>query len=153
MNLSPGSSLGMSDVAAAIEEVASGSDEQFPLLEPGSSELQGQSWSPRTTRRSRTSSRTSLVPHNVRDEELPPDRFHDPAVQQAFRDARVLMSGLTDVLGTSSLHIDPDSTIRRLHQQADNLARFQCPSTRTVGFVGDSGVGMCHCKCRVVEDV
>ncbi|RSM10793.1 hypothetical protein CEP52_003372 [Fusarium oligoseptatum] len=44
-------------------------------------------------------------------------------------------------LGSSSLHNSPESTIHRLHDEAGELARFEYPSTRTVGFVGDSGVG------------
>ncbi|KAF4487271.1 Nuclear GTPase SLIP-GC [Colletotrichum fructicola Nara gc5] len=51
------------------------------------------------------------------------------------------MSRLARVLGSSPLHIDPDSAIKRLHKRARDLSRFQCPPTRTVGFVGDSGVG------------
>jgi len=72
---------------------------------------------------------------------LSPHRFHDAAVQQALVDAKSLISRMRDVLGSSILHTDPDSTIRRLHLRAENLATFQCPSTRTVGFVGDTGVG------------
>jgi hypothetical protein len=130
----------MSDVAAAIADVASGSDQQTAPPEPGGSDLRSRSAVPRTSRR-RTSSRTNLIAHNVGDEELPHDRFHDPDVQQALGDAKALMAHLRDVLGSSSLHADPDSTMRRLHRRAENLASFQYPSTRTVGFVGDSGVG------------
>jgi hypothetical protein len=54
------------------------------------------------------------------------------------------MSELADALGNNSLHVDPDSTIQRLHKEAGDLANFQSPSSRSVGFVGDSGVGMLH---------
>ncbi|KAH0425848.1 hypothetical protein CcaCcLH18_10717 [Colletotrichum camelliae] len=81
------------------------------------------------------------APHDVKDEDLPDDRFHHPDVQNAFVEAKALMSRLARVLGSSPLHIDPDSAIKRLHKRAKDLSRFQCPSTRTVGFVGDSGVG------------
>jgi hypothetical protein len=140
---SPDSRLGMSDVAAAIERVASGSGNQVALLKPRNPGVEESSSNRRFSRR-RSSSRTNLTPHDVRDEETPQDRFHEPTFQQAFRDAKGLMSKLVDVLGSSSLHIDPDSTMQRLHREAGDLARFQCPSSRTVGFVGDSGVGTLH---------
>jgi len=146
MNLSPpASSLGMSDVAAALEDAAS-SDGQLPLPEPGASDLRSQSSvRPSPRRRSRVSSQANLAPHNVEDEELPAGRFHDPTVQQAFADAKALMASLAIMLGSGSLHLDPDSTIRRLYKQAGDLAQFRLPSSRTVGFVGDSGVGEIYC--------
>ncbi|KAK2760545.1 hypothetical protein CKAH01_05231, partial [Colletotrichum kahawae] len=98
------------------------------------------------------------APHDVKDEDLPDDRFHHPDVQNAFVEAKALMSRLARVLGSSPLHIDPDSAIKRLHKRAEDLSRFQCPSTRTVGFVGDSGVGKtlasnsgAACTCVVTE--
>ncbi|GKT70745.1 tat pathway signal sequence [Colletotrichum tofieldiae] len=131
----------MSDVRHAIAEIADGLERQVSrhrLASPGGREL---SLSPRAPRRSRAGSRTSLVPHDVRDEEPPPNRFHDSAVQGAFGDAKALMARLVGVLESSPLHESPDSTIERLHRQARELSCFECPSTRTVGFVGDSGVG------------
>ena len=137
---SPDSILGMHDVAAALDGVASGSGTKAVLLEPTYPSKEGSPSNGRAARR-RSSSRTNIIPHDVRDEEPPQDRFHEPAFQQAFGDAKILMSELANVLGSSSLHIDPDSTMQRLHREAVKLANFQCPSSRTVGFVGDSGVG------------
>ncbi|KAK3381146.1 hypothetical protein B0H63DRAFT_474992 [Podospora didyma] len=88
-----------------------------------------------------SSSRQREPPHDVHDEQPEEDQFHDPRFQSAFADATILMANLTDVLGGSTFHLDPDSTVRSLHQRASDLARFQCPPTRTVGFVGASGVG------------
>ncbi len=51
------------------------------------------------------------------------------------------MGRLAGVLGSGSLHLEPDTAIRRLKKQAEKMARFQLPATRTVGLVGDSGVG------------
>lgn len=51
------------------------------------------------------------------------------------------MFRLTSALGSSSIHVEPDSTMKSLHRRAEELANFYPPSTRTVGFVGDSGVG------------
>jgi hypothetical protein len=57
------------------------------------------------------------------------------------------MSELTGVLGSSHILVDPDSAMQRFHKEAKDLAQFQCPSSRTVGFVGDSGVGTLYHKC------
>ena len=140
---SPGSSLGMRDVARALEGVAGSSGNPAALLDPTYLGREDSPSSRRSSRR-RSSSRTSILPHDVRDEDPPQDRFHEPAFQRAFGDAKRLISELTDVLGSSSLHISPDSTMQRLHGKAGDLANFQCPSSRTVGFVGDSGVGALH---------
>jgi hypothetical protein len=131
--------LTMSSMVAALSDVASGRDDQVAQLEPN---RKTQSLEPdRRTNRRRSSSKTNATVHNVQDEEPPENRFHDTAIQQAFSDAKNLMGSLTSVLGSGSLHTEPDSAMRRLHERAKNLSRFQCPPTRTVGFVGDSGVG------------
>ncbi|KAF5543358.1 hypothetical protein FNAPI_9680 [Fusarium napiforme] len=92
-----------------------------------------------TPRRRRSS--TGAVPqHDVADEELPDDAFHFPEFQGAFRDAKQLMSNIQSVLGSSNIHEGSESTMRRLHEEAGKLAAFEYPATRTVGFVGDSGV-------------
>ncbi|KAI0481373.1 hypothetical protein GGR56DRAFT_316915 [Xylariaceae sp. FL0804] len=51
------------------------------------------------------------------------------------------MSELKITLEAGALRQDADSTIKRLYETASSLAHFRCPSTRIVGFVGDSGVG------------
>jgi hypothetical protein len=51
------------------------------------------------------------------------------------------MTNLSRALNSRSGSHKPDSPIRLLTDQATELARFQCPTTRVVGFVGDSGVG------------
>lgn len=96
----------------------------------------------RSASRRRSGSHVDQAPHNVVDEEPPQERFHEPAFQQAFASAKSLVAQLIDVLAGSSLHNEPDSNIRKLYLQASDLGSFQYPSTRTVGLVGDSGVGM-----------
>lgn len=137
---SPDSRLDMSDVAAAIEGVTSGPGNGSALLEPRHLGIENTSSNQRSSRR-RSSSRVDITPHDVRDEETPQDPFHEPVFQNAFRDAKELMSELVHVLGSSSLHLDPDATVHRLYSEAGDLANFQYPSSWTVGFVGDSGVG------------
>ncbi|KAK1989740.1 hypothetical protein LX36DRAFT_594126 [Colletotrichum falcatum] len=136
----------MSDVRDAIADIADGLGSQTPpprQTTTASPDAGRSSLGLRTPtdRRSRAGSRASLTPHDVWDEEPPPNRFHDPAVQGAFGKARALVARLAGVLEASPLHASADSTIKRLHARARELAGFRCPSTRTVGFVGDSGVG------------
>ncbi|KAG5821622.1 hypothetical protein H9Q71_000153 [Fusarium xylarioides] len=93
------------------------------------------------TPRRRRSSTGAVQQHDVADEELPDDAFHSPEFQGAFRDAKQLMSSIQSVLGSSNVHEGSESTMRKLHEEAGKLAAFEYPATRTVGFVGDSGVG------------
>ncbi|KFA48769.1 hypothetical protein S40293_01516 [Stachybotrys chartarum IBT 40293] len=79
--------------------------------------------------------------HEVADEEPPTDAFNNATFQGAFKTAKATMRSLQDALERTSLHRDPDSMMKSLHSEVEALASFTCPSTRTVGFVGDSGVG------------
>jgi hypothetical protein len=92
-------------------------------------------------RRRRSSSTVRQLLHVVADEEPPANRFDQPVFQQALHDAKNLMTDLSNVLASSRLHREPDSKMKKLYEEALELSTFQCPSTRTVGFVGDSGAG------------
>lgn len=137
----------MNVLAEAVESVAQGSRNRTNSLAPstpGGSPRQG---TPQGRRRARRSgSQAGQARHEVSDEEPPPDAFHSPAFQQGFGDAKRLMSDMETVLGSSTLHTDNGSTVGRLHQEAGELASFRYPSTRIVGFVGDSGAGR-SCSC------
>ena len=128
----------MSSLAAALPRTSTLDSSPAPLR---ASIAQSESPRPSPGRKRRSSSRVNLLPHNVRDEEPPQDRFHEPTFQQAFCNAKALMGSLVEALGSSTLHFEPDSTIRNLRQTAQDLATIQCSPTRVVGLVGDSGVG------------
>ncbi|KAK3331432.1 hypothetical protein B0H66DRAFT_546532 [Apodospora peruviana] len=141
MHLSwPGDSLDMSGLAAALPRNYTLEASPAPLRPP-TAQHESESPRPSPARSRRSSSRVNSLRHNVRDEEPPQDRFHEPAFQQAFHNAKALMGDLARVLESSSLHLGPDSTMRSLRQTAQELATFRCPPTRVVGLVGDSGVG------------
>lgn len=128
----------MSQVADAIDDIVTGSPESpIVLLRPEQPGVCNNT----PQRRRRSILRTNTVPHDVADEELPHDQFHESSVQSAISDARRVASELADVLSSSSLSNTPDSTIRRLYVEAQRFSQFRCQSARTVGFVGDSGVG------------
>jgi ABC-type glutathione transport system ATPase component len=92
-------------------------------------------------RRRRSSSALKQPRHEVCDEEPPTNRFHQPEFQNAFRDAKQLIADLSAVLATGSLHQEPDTTMKKLYEDSVALSSFRCPETRTIGFVGASGVG------------
>jgi ABC-type multidrug transport system fused ATPase/permease subunit len=129
----------MQKVASAIENVAESIED--PEDAHSSTESRAALHVSRGSHRRRSSSRLNDPIHDIKDENPPNDRFHNSTFQDALREAKALMAGFRDTLGSNSLHYEPDSVMQRLHQQAAKLAHFECPSTRTVGFVGDSGVG------------
>lgn len=99
--------------------------------------------SPRGHSRRRSSSRQtrSLAIHSVEDEDLPDDEFHSQAFQRRLSQAKSILQGLTTVLSSSPSILEPDSTIKRHLEEAETLRQFRPLSRRTVGLVGDSGVG------------
>lgn len=142
----------MAGLTAAVDNVEAGGDSAAPLLDPDSQSPRASMSPPSRGRRRRSSSQRNTNPHDVRDEEMPPEPFHEPAFQQAFADSKRIAGSLADVLSGSSLVHEPDSTIRSIHEKALELSVFQPPSTRTIGFVGDSGVGKrCHFDFCVVR--
>ncbi|KAI0975511.1 hypothetical protein F4678DRAFT_417505 [Xylaria arbuscula] len=139
---SAGPSMNLSDVSTALREVIAGRDSRSsPLLDPEPRSSISPSPGKPNAHRRRSSSRTPLPKHDVRDEAPPNDRFNTPGFQKSLRDTKRSMTKLVDVLGSSAVGNEPDSVMERLHSEAKNLSQFECPSRRTVGFVGDSGAG------------
>ncbi|KAI1348075.1 hypothetical protein F5Y01DRAFT_228690 [Xylaria sp. FL0043] len=135
-------SMDMANISSALQQIiAGGSRRSSPLLDP----VPRTSLSPSPGRlgaqRRRSSSRPIVEKHNVRDEAPPNDRFNLPGFREALRHTKRSMTRLVDVLGSSAVGIEPDSVMQRLQSQAKNLSQFECPSRRTVGFVGESGAG------------
>jgi ABC-type glutathione transport system ATPase component len=62
-------------------------------------------------------------------------------VQGAVADAKALMGRMETILCRSDIAGDEASTLNRLKREAARLAEFAIPESRTVGLVGDSGVG------------
>ncbi|MBE3047789.1 hypothetical protein IMZ48_35825 [Candidatus Bathyarchaeota archaeon] len=142
---SEGPAFDMAGLTAAVDSVEAGGDSATALLDPGSQSPRASMGAPDRARRRRSSSQRDNTPHDVRDEEMPPESFYEPAFQQAFADSKRVASSLADALSGSSLVHEPDSTIRTIREKTLQLSAFQPPSTRTIGFVGESGVGK---RCR-----
>ncbi|CAO2651427.1 Nn.00g039970.m01.CDS01 [Neocucurbitaria sp. VM-36] len=107
---------------------------------PGPSGMRD-SRSPSPSHRRRSGSGINRETHRIENEEPPPALLHMPEIRDALANARTLTSRMVDVLSSSNLHRENDSSIGNLHQQAKRLHEFQLPSSRIVGLVGDSGVG------------
>ncbi|KJZ74358.1 hypothetical protein HIM_06168 [Hirsutella minnesotensis 3608] len=133
--------MGMNTVVAAIDNITAESSPRPTLQVDRSANRSGESSSRRSSRARRSSSRSVLVRHEVVNEEPPQDVFNEPRFQDAFHNTKRLMANLATELESSSLHNDPDSVMHRLRNETRDLAGFQCPTTRTVAFVGDSGTG------------
>jgi hypothetical protein len=140
-------------ISAGIENMATGPDIAQPIPLPAASSSDLELPSPNTANRStsgrrssafrrRSGSHVSHPTHNVADENFSEELFHETRLQEALTNATALVTSLFHVLGSSSLHNEPDSAIRGLSLDASAMSNFQCPSKRTVAFVGDSGVGM-----------
>ncbi|KAK4220911.1 hypothetical protein QBC38DRAFT_493173 [Podospora fimiseda] len=95
----------------------------------------------RSPRARRSSSQVPQGVHKVSEEKSPDDPFHAPEFQKLFSDAKTLISRVSGVLGSRSLRHDETPELHRLCGRAQELASFECAATRTVAFVGDSGVG------------
>lgn len=100
----------------------------------------------------RRSPRVSVTRHDVRTEERPNNVFHSVDFQNAFLGAKHLVGRVAYVLASSNLHQDAQSTMHKLHSEAVELANFRCPTTRTIAFVGDSGVGKIAILVKIADD-
>lgn len=80
--------------------------------------------------------------YNVRQEELPRAPIYDIQLQNALRNIRGQLAGLAQQLGRRrELVSDSTTMLHQLYDQALKASRFAYPATRTVGFIGDSGMG------------
>ncbi|UNI24883.1 hypothetical protein JDV02_010602 [Purpureocillium takamizusanense] len=142
VHLSSPDQLDMNSVTAAINNItAEQSSTRPPLQVEAPTNGSGDRTSRRSSRGRRSSSRPLAVRHQVTDEEPPQDAFNETGFQDAFRNTKGLMADIVVALESGSLHNDTGSIMHRLRNEAQDLASFNCPSTRTVAFVGGTGAG------------
>ncbi|KAL6232076.1 hypothetical protein BDW75DRAFT_233104 [Aspergillus navahoensis] len=87
--------------------------------------------------------------YDVREEELPRAPIYDIRLQNALRNVRGQIADLAQLMGERELAQDPTSDIYDLYEQLLKASRFAYPTTRTVGFIGDSGMG----KSSVINSI
>ncbi|PYI32270.1 hypothetical protein BP00DRAFT_445723 [Aspergillus indologenus CBS 114.80] len=80
--------------------------------------------------------------YNIRQDELPPAPIYDMQLQNALRNVKSQLASLAQHLGRRhDLVGDSTTALHQLYEQALKASRFAYPATRTVGFIGDSGMG------------
>ncbi|PYH84639.1 hypothetical protein BO82DRAFT_304125 [Aspergillus uvarum CBS 121591] len=80
--------------------------------------------------------------YNVRQDELPPAPIYDMRLQNALRAVRGQLASLAQHLERRcDLVGDSTTALHQLYEQALKASHFAYPATRTVGFIGDSGMG------------
>ncbi|GIJ92098.1 hypothetical protein Asppvi_011073 [Aspergillus pseudoviridinutans] len=79
--------------------------------------------------------------YNIRQEELPQVPIYDIRLQTALRNVRGQLADLAQVMSRRELAQDPTSAFHELYKQTLEASGFAYPATRTVGFIGDSGMG------------
>ncbi|KAL2829504.1 hypothetical protein BDW59DRAFT_142167 [Aspergillus cavernicola] len=87
--------------------------------------------------------------YNVREEELPQAPIYDIRLQNSLRNVRGQLAGLAQCMSGRELVRNPRSTFYELYEQTLGASRFAYPTTRTVGFIGDSGMG----KSSVINSI
>ncbi|KAF2638819.1 hypothetical protein P280DRAFT_404207 [Massarina eburnea CBS 473.64] len=97
--------------------------------------------SPTPLARRRSGSRIEKEIHRPEDEVPPKGLFHTKEVQDTLSTAKSMMSKMSNVLSSSNLHQEPESSVEKLFRQAKKLRDFELHSSRTVGLVGDTGAG------------
>ncbi|BDD63570.1 hypothetical protein MAP00_008444 [Monascus purpureus] len=78
---------------------------------------------------------------DVRHERLPRARIYNAGLQTVLLDVKNQLSALHDDMGRYPLSHVHDSDLSELYRQVHKLSEVECPETRTVGFIGDSGAG------------
>ncbi|GMF67909.1 unnamed protein product [Aspergillus oryzae] len=87
--------------------------------------------------------------YNVRCERLPSAPIYNAGLQEILRDIKSQLSALQNDMNRCSLSRDRGSDLFQLHEKVRMLNELDCPETRTVGFIGNSGVG----KSRLINSL
>lgn len=79
---------------------------------------------------------------DLREEELPPAPVYKSRLQDGLKDVKRELGILADMMAISQLCEKDTSDLYALNRDIKKMSTFKYPETRTVGFIGDSGVGM-----------
>jgi hypothetical protein len=99
------------------------------------------------TRHAEPSGSSSLLraPLPVRpapDRPSPANEHNERRVRNAVNEGKNISGLLADILRQSSLADNEESNLHQILSLAEQLRNYQSPVEFTIGFVGDSGVGM-----------
>ncbi|CAI6339182.1 unnamed protein product [Periconia digitata] len=90
---------------------------------------------------SRSNSNQNRPVYRVEDEEPPEAMFYTGKVQDALQTGKTIMSKMMDLLSNHDSGREAKPAVQNLFQQASELGKFELHSSRTVGLIGDIGVG------------
>ena len=90
----------------------------------------------------RTSVHVEDDAYNFRQEPLPPAPIYNCRLQDGLKDVKNQLGDLANTMRLSELVRDPNTSLHTLYEETKKASEFKYPETRTVGFIGDSGVGM-----------
>lgn len=80
-------------------------------------------------------------PTGIREESLPAAPIYDSRLQHGLKEVKRELSILADKMALSELNQDHSSGLHALCNRTKEMSMFDYPVTRTVGFIGESGVG------------
>jgi hypothetical protein len=78
----------------------------------------------------------------IREEPLPGAPVYNRRLQDGLKEVKRELAVLAETMGLSELNQNHFSDLHALYEQTKRMSMFEYPDTRTVGFIGDSGVGM-----------
>ncbi|KAI9933211.1 hypothetical protein MW887_007683 [Aspergillus wentii] len=87
--------------------------------------------------------------YDVRHERLPRAKIYNADLQAALGEVKQHLTGFRQEMRQCPLANDPSSNLASLYEKVRALDELECPETRTVGFIGDSGVG----KSRLINSL
>ncbi|GAB1193803.1 hypothetical protein APSETT444_003033 [Aspergillus pseudonomiae] len=87
--------------------------------------------------------------YNVRRERLPRAPIYNSDLQEILRGIKSQLSALQSDIDRCPLSRDRESDLFQLREKVRMLNELECPETRTVGFIGNSGVG----KSRLINSL
>lgn len=79
--------------------------------------------------------------YNVRQELLPRARIYNADLQSVLSEVNQQLSYLKEDMRQCPLSQERESSLHNLYEQTCALSQVECPETRIVGFIGNSGVG------------
>ena len=77
----------------------------------------------------------------MREESLPNAPIYNVELQAVLREAKNQLDALEFTMSQCPIAFDSESNLSVLAQRTRRLAQFEYPTTRTIGFIGGSGVG------------
>ncbi|KAJ5650938.1 uncharacterized protein N7484_004661 [Penicillium longicatenatum] len=112
--------------------------EESPLSENDASENEENSDSDESSGSDETAEAPTV---DIREEPLPAAPVYNHRLQNGLKAVKSELAFLADTMRLSELNQDHSSALHSLSKQAKKMSMFEYPETRTVGFIGDSGVG------------